>query len=110
MTSFLPKREKRYHFSVGLGIRIGLGLWYDLRYWLGFGIGFGLGSGSEIKAQAGIKVISRDCSLASDLVKMEKLLLIVASSNFLQYFRNTRFYFFHKSHILAQVILALLNV
>ena len=43
------KREKRLHFSVGLGFGIGLG--YDSGYWLGLGCGFGLGFGSEIRAQ-----------------------------------------------------------
>ena len=45
------KREKRLHFSVGLGFGIGLGLGYDSGYWLGLGLGFGLGFGSEIRAQ-----------------------------------------------------------
>ena len=45
------KREKRFHFSVGLGFGIGLGLGYDSGYWLGLGLGFGLGFGSEIRAQ-----------------------------------------------------------
>ena len=45
------KREKRLHFSVGLGFGIGLGLGYDSGYWLGLGFGFGLGFGSEIRAQ-----------------------------------------------------------
>ena len=47
----LAKREKRLHFSAGLGFGIGLGLGYDSGYWLGLGLGFGLGFGSEIKAQ-----------------------------------------------------------
>ena len=29
------KREKRLHFSVGLGFGIGLGLGYDSGYWIG---------------------------------------------------------------------------
>ena len=33
----LVRREKRFHFSAGLGFGIGLGLWYDFGYWLGFG-------------------------------------------------------------------------
>ena len=43
------KREKRLHFSVGLGFGIGLGLGYDSGYWLVFGLW--LGFGSEIRAQ-----------------------------------------------------------
>ena len=46
---FSAIREKRLHFSVGLGVGIGLGLGYDLGYWLGFGSG--LEFGSEIKTQ-----------------------------------------------------------
>ena len=45
------KREKRLHFSVGLGFGIGLGLGYDSGYWLGLGFGLGLEFGSEIRAQ-----------------------------------------------------------
>ena len=45
------KREKRIHFSVGLGFGIGLGLGYDSGYWLGLGFGSGSGFGSEIRAQ-----------------------------------------------------------
>ena len=41
------KREKRLHFSVGLG----LGLGYDLGYWIGLGFGIGSGFGSEIGVQ-----------------------------------------------------------
>ena len=48
---FSAKREKRLHFSVGLGFGIGLGLGYDLGYWLGSWFGLGLGFGSEIRAQ-----------------------------------------------------------
>ena len=39
---FSAKREKKLHFSVGLGFGIGLGLGHDSGYWLG--LGFGLGS------------------------------------------------------------------
>ena len=35
------KREKRLHFSVGLGFGIGLGLGYESGYWLGLVSGFG---------------------------------------------------------------------
>ena len=48
---FSAKREKRFHFSVGLGFGIGLGLGYDSGYWLGLGFGLGSGFGSEISAQ-----------------------------------------------------------
>ena len=41
------KREKRFHFSVGLGFGIRLGLGCDSGYWFGLGPGFG----SEIRAQ-----------------------------------------------------------
>ena len=44
---FSAKREKRFHFSVGLGFGIGLG--YDSGYW------FGLGFGSEIRAKGLLK-------------------------------------------------------
>ena len=43
------KREKRLHFSVGLGFGIGLGLVFDLGYWIGLGLGSGFGA--EIGAQ-----------------------------------------------------------
>ena len=43
------EREKRFHFSVGLGFGIGLGLGYDSGYWLG--LRFGPAFGSEIRAQ-----------------------------------------------------------
>ena len=45
------KREKRLHFSVGLGFGIELGLGYDLGCWLGLGLGLRSGFGPEIKAQ-----------------------------------------------------------
>ena len=45
------KREKRFHFSVGLGLKIWLGLGYDSGYWLELGFGLGSGFGSEIRAQ-----------------------------------------------------------
>ena len=48
---FSAKREKRLHFSVGLGFGIGLGLGYDLGCWLGLGLGLRSGFGPEIKAQ-----------------------------------------------------------
>ena len=48
---FSAKREKRFHFSVGLGFGIGLGLGYDSGYWLGLGFGLGSGFGPEIRAQ-----------------------------------------------------------
>ena len=48
---FSAKREKRLHFSVGLGFGIGLGLGYDSGYWLGLGFGLGSGFGPEIRAQ-----------------------------------------------------------
>ena len=41
------KREKRLHFSVGLGFGIGSGLGYDSGYWIGLGSWFG----SEIGVQ-----------------------------------------------------------
>ena len=65
------KREKWLHTSVGLGFGIGLGLGYDSEYGLGLGFRLGLGFGSEISARrtGAQKVMSRDCSLASDLVK-----------------------------------------
>ena len=44
------KRDKRLHFSGGLGFRIGLGLGYDSGHWLRLGLGLGLGFGSEIRA------------------------------------------------------------
>ena len=43
------KREKRLHFSVGLGFGIGLG--YDSGYGLGLRFRLGLGFGSEIRTQ-----------------------------------------------------------
>ena len=46
---FSAKREKRLHFSVGLGFGIGLGLGYDLGCWLGLGLRSGFEP--EIKAQ-----------------------------------------------------------
>ena len=46
------KREKRLHFSVGLGFGIGLGLEYDSGYWIGLGFGLRSGFVSEIGAQA----------------------------------------------------------
>ena len=49
------KRKRRFH----LPVRWGIGLGYDLRYWLGSGLGSGFGS----------EIMSRDCSLVSDLVK-----------------------------------------
>ena len=61
------KREKRLHFSVGLGFGIGLGLGYDSRYWIG--LGFVLGSGFGNQGTRAANVISRESSLASDLVK-----------------------------------------
>ena len=69
-----PKREKTFHFSVGLGFGngIGSGFWYDSGYWSGFGLGSGLGFGSEIRVQG----LSRDCSLASDLVICNSLQLL----------------------------------
>ena len=45
------KREKKFHFSVGLGFGIGLGLGYDLGNRLVLGFGLGLGFESEIRAQ-----------------------------------------------------------
>ena len=48
---FSAKREKRLHFSVGLGFGIGLGLGYDLGCWLGLGLGLRSGFEPEIKAQ-----------------------------------------------------------
>ena len=45
------KREKRLHFSVGLGFGIGLGFGYDSGYWIGLGLELGSGFGSEIGAQ-----------------------------------------------------------
>ena len=45
------KRDKRLHFSVGLGFGIGLGLGYDSGYWIGLRFGLGSGFGSEIGAQ-----------------------------------------------------------
>ena len=47
----LAKREKKLHFSVGLGFGIGLGLGYDSGYWFGLGFELGSGFGSEISAQ-----------------------------------------------------------
>ena len=45
------KREKRLHFSVGLGFGIGLWLGYDSGYWIGLEFGLGSGFGSEIRAE-----------------------------------------------------------
>ena len=69
------KREKRFHFSVGLGFGIRLGLGYDSGYWLRLGFGLESGFGSEIRVQTtgAAKVMSRDCSMASDLVKANQV-------------------------------------
>ena len=48
---YSAKRDKRFHFSVGLGFGIRLGLEYNSGYWLGLGFGLGSGFGSEITAQ-----------------------------------------------------------
>ena len=44
------KREKLFHFLVGLEFAIGLGLGYDSDYWLVLGFGVGLEFGSYLKS------------------------------------------------------------
>ena len=64
------KREKRLHFSVRLGFGMGLGLGYDLcmvlvrvRVWARVRVWI------RNQGTRAAKAMSRDCSLASDLVK-----------------------------------------
>ena len=53
------KREKRLHFSVGLGFGIGLGLGYELGYWIGFGLGSGFGS------EIGTQGLQKSCHMTA---------------------------------------------